>query len=331
MSRALAVDEFLACPLIGPGEATDRLLAVTAERYRVTSVAADSFELSRRYRPTWATVIGILLIPVLVGIALLVFVRRTERWTATVEADHRTTRVHVVGTVNAATHQALAEALAGPPSTAESKRFARPSTDESAVDRIATPTGVAESIRPAREWAPVAVGTPSGPGLRDAGAAPVDRGALIASVPVAPLDTPGQPAPPERRSSDATVARRDLAPSGGADRGSSVELVLDSGERWALSRGVVIGRAPDVPAEFAGASAVAVADSDRSVSKTHFGIRWRVDRGEVIDLGSTNGTRVIHPDGTAVAVGARGPEPVGPGCRVEFGDRWLTIEGGGDR
>ena len=66
----VSVDETVECGGIGSGEATDRLLALAQNDYRAVKVASNRVEFARTYRPTWAIVVGIALLPVLVGVGV---------------------------------------------------------------------------------------------------------------------------------------------------------------------------------------------------------------------------------------------------------------------
>jgi hypothetical protein len=320
MTRAVTVDDTIACPLIGPGEATDRLLTVASSDYRVTSVASDKFEFTRKYRPIWATVMGIAMIPILIGVALLVFIRRTESWSATIEADHRTTQVYINGLLQASARSALIETLAGPPVTADVRRFARPASEQRGIDRIATPMSIAESVQPARRWVPLPFEVTDNSLVPHSLA--TDLGDLIDAVPgdAAPAMA-SRPSP-----AGATILRSHLNDESAQPGTPAVAVVLDSGERRVVSGPLVIGRAPVGTPTFAGADLIAVDDQGRSVSKTHFGIRFDEGTVVVVDLESTNGTRVTLADGRTVQVEPQRPLAIDGWCRVEFGDRWLVIE-----
>ncbi|MCC6185145.1 MAG: hypothetical protein IT194_10840, partial [Microthrixaceae bacterium] len=110
MSRGgVAVDRVVACPGIGSGQASDALVSIVGASgdYHAVRVASDRVQFARTFRPTWATVLGICLIPLaLVGIVFF-FVKTTETCIATVEADHRGTRIRLSGRLDAEVLQRL--------------------------------------------------------------------------------------------------------------------------------------------------------------------------------------------------------------------------------
>lgn len=102
-----------------------------------------------------------------------------------------------------------------------------------------------------------------------------------------------------------------------------LRLVFDTGERVDVMGDGVVGRAPqgEVP------HVVAIDDPARSLSKTHLafgpaepGTLWVVDRG------STNGTLVVRPDGTAATLPAGTRATVGPGWSLRLGERTVRVE-----
>jgi hypothetical protein len=72
---------------------------------------------------------------------------------------------------------------------------------------------------------------------------------------------------------------------------------------------------------------VPIDDPDRSVSKAHlaFGPEG-ADRLWVVDRGSTNGTVLVRPDGSQVALPAGARATVGAGWSVRFGERTARVE-----
>nr|WP_279589769.1 RDD family protein [Cellulomonas uda] len=102
-----------------------------------------------------------------------------------------------------------------------------------------------------------------------------------------------------------------------------LRLVFDTGERVDVLGEGVVGRAPQGDVEHV----VAIDDPARSLSKTHLafgpaepGTLWVVDRG------STNGTLVVRPDGTAATLPAGTRASVGPGWSLRLGERTVRIE-----
>ena len=137
MARAgVSVDESVDCIGIGSGEATDRLLSLAAQEYKAVNVGAQRFQFARTYRPTWAIVLGILLLPVLVG-ALFFLIKSTETWTVTVEEDHRRVRIRINGHVLPQTLLSVREAMTSGPAP-----FTATPSAGLVADPVQTPTGV---------------------------------------------------------------------------------------------------------------------------------------------------------------------------------------------
>lgn len=76
-------------------------------------------------------------------------------------------------------------------------------------------------------------------------------------------------------------------------------LVLPTGSEAVLTESsVVIGRAPDAPAELADPQVIAVDEPTRTISKTHAILERTATGWTIRDLGSTNGTHLIDGTGT---------------------------------
>jgi hypothetical protein len=116
------------------------------------------------------------------------------------------------------------------------------------------------------------------------------------------------------------------APSG--PPAESVTLVLDAGTRIELTGSLLIGRNPANP-EGQEHAVYAWPDLSRSLSKTHALLEWRGGVVWITDLHSTNGTRLVAPDGGVQPLVPDVPGPAGPGWTVRFGDRRLTVHAGG--
>jgi len=160
--------------------------------------------------------------------------------------------------------------------------------------------------------------------------------------PVPPTDglvtgTPWSP-PPEAPSSDASRGEdAPPVPSPAAGEGPAAApveveqtrmqvpgyvLYLDDGTQIPVAENLVLGRGPS-PDHSAG-RAVPVADQTRSVSKTHLALA-PTDAGiEVTDLGSTNGTAVVH-DGAERTLEPGIPLLALPGDTVRFGERTAVV------
>ncbi|WP_026460553.1 RDD family protein [Schaalia suimastitidis] len=119
----------------------------------------------------------------------------------------------------------------------------------------------------------------------------------------------------------------DLERSIGMRPAGSVRLVFDDGTRYDLVGRLLVGRDPVRVAPYLDAAMLAVSDSERSVSKTHFVLS--VENGQVIvtDLHSTNGTRLSSPSGTTRSLPPETPTAVTPGTLVLFGRRRVIISG----
>lgn len=104
-------------------------------------------------------------------------------------------------------------------------------------------------------------------------------------------------------------------------RSAQTVLVFDDGSRHSLAGPVVIGRNP----EAAAAELIRMADTTRSVSKTHVRVEPIDDGVLVTDLHSKNGVRLlVGREWSRIASGAA--QAVAIGDEVRFGDRSLVIE-----
>ena len=101
-----------------------------------------------------------------------------------------------------------------------------------------------------------------------------------------------------------------------------------SGTDWDehVTSAVVLGRNPVPAGMWAQADVVPVADPNFSISKTHLAVRVDGQYMFVTDLGSTNGTSVVAPDGSRTHVLAGAMVPVTKGYSIVFGDRRLEVE-----
>lgn len=103
-------------------------------------------------------------------------------------------------------------------------------------------------------------------------------------------------------------------------------LCLDTGDVINVTSAVVLGRNPVPAGMWAQADVVPVADPNFSISKTHLAVRVDGQYMFVTDLGSTNGTSVVAPDGSRTHVLAGAMVPVAKGYSIVFGDRRLEVE-----
>ena len=103
-------------------------------------------------------------------------------------------------------------------------------------------------------------------------------------------------------------------------------LRLDTGDVINVTTAVVLGRNPVPAGMWAQADVVPVVDPNFSISKTHLAVRVDGQYMFVTDLGSTNGTSVVAPDGSRTHVLAGAMVPVAKGYSIVFGDRRLEVE-----
>jgi hypothetical protein len=171
------------------------------------------------------------------------------------------------------------------------------------------------------------------------GTTPVVPAAAFAPVP----PVPAVPVPPPASAADAGLISGppgDVPPAHGEDLGDlehtrlrpvaparsvGLRLAFDTGERVDVVGDGVVGRNPDPQPGVA--HLVPIDDPDRSVSKAHlaFGPEG-ADRLWVVDRGSTNGTVLVRPDGSQVALPAGARATVGAGWSVRFGERTARVE-----
>jgi hypothetical protein len=195
--------------------------------------------------------------------------------------------------------------------------------------------------------------TPPQPGPPGAPPEPApEPGPTPAPVPPAPTPTPA-PAPTAAPTPAPTAAPAPsgAAPSGG-DVGAAVEedleatrfsvssrrsdgdaalpprilVEVDPDRRVPVAARTLVGRNPqqdDGPA----ATLLRIADETRSVSKTHLELVPGPGGLRVTDLGSTNGSAVIAPDGTVRELSAGSPATVTAGWVVQAGARRMTVIG----
>ena len=141
------------------------------------------------------------------------------------------------------------------------------------------------------------------------GSAPQNIGQQTHTQPVAPQATPATSAP----ASVPTFAQ--AAP---------LAVIVDDGQRIEVNAPIVLGRAPEqTPSD---ARAVAIADSTRSLSRTH--LRVAPADGDAMwveDTFSANGTRLQAPDGTTQPLprGERVKVPLG--TVLLLGERKLSV------
>lgn len=198
------------------------------------------------------------------------------------------------------------------------------SYDETIVPSANTEVGM-EPVRPSNFQAPAqtapAVSAPSSGQLR---------------VPNKPFSGPIPVVVPDELMGEATAAQEtgqvDIS---GTDWDEHVTIAktsvgkclrLDTGDVINVTSAVVLGRNPVPAGMWAQADVVPVADPNFSISKTHLAVRVDGQYMFVTDLGSTNGTSVVAPDGSRTHVLAGAMVPVTKGYSIVFGDRRLEVE-----
>ena len=211
-----------------------------------------------------------------------------------------------------------------PPTTAP-VQVAPPVAPVSAPDPVAMP---APAPTGAPVEAPIVAPAPTG--------APVSMAAPTVSAPVQQPVPPAGPAVPARHSGASAMPKvpqaptpQASAPQQAAPRPSfasapTLAIIVDDGQRIEVNAQVVLGRAPEqTPAD---AQAIAIADSTRSLSRTH--LRVAPADGEALwieDTFSANGTRLQAPDGSTQPLprGQRVKVPVG--TVLLLGERRLSV------
>ncbi len=100
-------------------------------------------------------------------------------------------------------------------------------------------------------------------------------------------------------------------------------VVFDSGEREEITGTVVIGRAPSAHAP--DEKLLTIADTTRSLSRTHLRVMLNEAGLWIEDTGSANGTRVTHPNGETAVVKPGTPIRIETGTTIRLGERTATI------
>ena len=176
--------------------------------------------------------------------------------------------------------------------------------------------------------APIAAPAPTG--------APVSMTAPAVSAPVQQPVPPARPAVPARHGGASAMPKVPQAPTPQASApqqsmpgpsfasAPTLAIIVDDGQRIEVNAQIVLGRAPEqTPAD---AQAIAIADSTRSLSRTH--LRVAPADGEALwieDTFSANGTRLQAPDGSTQPLprGQRIKVPVG--TVLLLGERRLSV------
>ncbi len=155
-----------------------------------------------------------------------------------------------------------------------------------------------------------------GPSLRSA------VGGVLAPPPVGGPSRPAEPvavaASVDSEIDDAEMTRR--------NPGRSRRLRLSDGSVLQVTGRMVIGRDPDPARHGPGVEVVRVDDPQRAVSKTHLALELRAGTLWVEDLGSTNGTTVMTPDGSESEARQGQPLAASAGDTVHFGGLSAVVE-----
>lgn len=109
-------------------------------------------------------------------------------------------------------------------------------------------------------------------------------------------------------------------------------LLLDLGGTFVLDGDIVVGREPEVDHDVASGLArpLILDEPAQRVSRRHARITvidWDVF---VVDLGSTNGTRLQRPDEPPMRIPVQALTPITPGTIIWLADRWLRYESNRD-
>ncbi|MEV7633114.1 RDD family protein [Microbacterium sp. NPDC089318] len=172
----------------------------------------------------------------------------------------------------------------------------------------------------------VEAGKPVLGGYRSSAKPEMASGPAAAESAVLPRPAAAAPiadAVPQQRREPRTVAVERRAPAAAPASVVHYGLRFDSGEGIGVTAPVLLGRNPDAGGH-PGATPMPLADSTRSLSKTHL-LACPADGGiEVVDLGSTNGSGLIR-DGAEYALTAGAATLVVEGDTIRLGDRIATV------
>lgn len=168
---------------------------------------------------------------------------------------------------------------------------------------------------------PLDVQAPTAPTRRLRTIPPLDAPAADGGPAAAGDRAPVDRAPTDRAPTDRTPT--DRAPVAAAARG--VRLVFDTGEAFTVTGRGVVGRNPSTADSGVVAHVVPIDDPARSVSKTHLEFGAEDGAFWVLDRRSTNGSALVHADGTRERLTAGVRTAVPTGAVVEFGDRRFRV------
>ena len=109
------------------------------------------------------------------------------------------------------------------------------------------------------------------------------------------------------------------APLGAQPRQTALTLQRADGTQHVITAAAVFGRNPAATGEWTGALPVALPDAEKSMSKTHAGVRVTAGGSSIVDLSSTNGTVVQRPGGLEEELVPGVPVSLRPGDVVLLG------------
>jgi len=207
---------------------------------------------------------------------------------------------------------------------------AEPAPERVELPSLATPRDpVAQpEYRPGSRISAGVVGvprSPEAPAVSAPAAAAAPASAPVNPAPASPVATPAPAAPAVATSAPATpsVAVADAPGPRRRGRMSALGLRLDTGETIPVTEPILLGRDPDARAHL-GARAVALADTTRTLSKTHALVQPVAGGLEIIDRRSTNGCGVIR-GGIETELASGGSATVAEGDAIRLGDRIADV------
>ncbi len=106
---------------------------------------------------------------------------------------------------------------------------------------------------------------------------------------------------------------------------SGVVVATADGGRFTVTATALLGRNPQPRDGEPAGTAVPINDLQRTVSKTHAGLRWDGRTLWLTDRGSTNGTVVVAPSGHAQRLRPWEELAVQPGSAIQLGDQTVTV------
>lgn len=276
-------------------EVEAQLVSVLADErsFEVRRIGPGRLGVYRTYRPTWALVLTIVLLP-FAGVGLLfLLVKKSEPGEVLIVDGPTGTQVTLPPVVPDDLDALIDARLTGGTTSTETVAAAVGNGPSGAAKRASGPNLISEV--PGPEASPEA----RGPGVTTR---PVPPRSVAADFRAEDIDAvtvkrPAVGAVPSRQSNDLLL------------RFGVVSVVLSHGDV------IVLGRAPS---GWAGARQVVVPGDASTVSKTHATVRVTQAGAEVMDLDSTNGT-LIERDGAVLSLQPGQAVPLREGDAVVFG------------